>query len=69
MPTYTVAPPPPTLRKAFMDAVQDADIYIDRDRESFVVSVGPGQEEAWERIQREFSLEPGDEEPPVFLDF
>ncbi len=65
MPTYTVWPPPPARRMAFIDAVQEADIYIDRDRESFVVSVGPGQEAAWERIRAEFDLDVSEEEPPM----
>ena len=67
MGTYLVAPPVPEERMAFMDAVQESGMFIDRNTEGFEVTVGPGQEAVWEEIKQRFDLQVGRDEPPIMV--
>ena len=67
MPTYLVSPPPFDRRMAFMDAVQEAGMHIDRTPEGFEVTTNDSQEETWIRIKEQFDLDVGTNEPPIMI--
>ena len=67
MATYLVHPPDPSMGMAFMDAVQNAGIYIDRTPEGFEITTKDSQEETWSRIKEQFDLNVGRDEPPIMI--
>ncbi len=67
MATYLVHPPDPSMRMAFMDAVQEAGMHIDRTPEGFEVTTNDSQEETWIRIKEQFDLDVGTNEPPIMI--
>tara|TARA_B100001750_G_C14938385_1_gene317532 strand:- start:106 stop:270 length:165 start_codon:yes stop_codon:yes gene_type:complete len=52
---------------AFMDAVQEAGMHIDRTPEGFEVTTNDSQEETWIRIKEQFDLDVGTNEPPIMI--
>ena len=67
MATYLVNPPDPSIRMAFMDAVQEAGIFIDRTPEGFEITTKDSQEETWNLIKQNFALTIGRDEPPIMI--
>jgi hypothetical protein len=67
MATYLVNPPDPSIRMAFMDAVQNAEIFINRTSEGFEITTKDSQEETWNLIKQRFELHVGRDEPPIMI--
>ena len=67
MGAYLVIPPEPSIRMAFMDAVQEAGIYIDRTPEGFEITTRDSQEETWNLIKQQFDLHIQRNEPPIMI--
>ena len=68
MPTYLVAPPPPQVRMAFMDALEEEEISYAREPEGYLIFSRETQHEAWEKIRQRFQARVVEEDPVILFE-
>ncbi len=68
MPTYLIAPPPPQMRMAFMDALEEEEISYAREPEGYLIFPRETQHGAWEAIRQQFQAQVVEEDPVILFE-
>ena len=67
MPTIVVTPPEPSVRMAFMDAMETVKIDYDRHSDGYWIYLRESQKDQWELLVAKFKLRIEDTDPPAFF--